>query len=611
MILRWPLLFAAFLIGLGALALQVRAQDEGDVLDCDAVLEIWQIQGAGDEANCLRDRVRTEGSVVTAVGPNGFFIQTPVERSDDDPYTSDGVYVKTAQLPESWGIAVGQVVTVDRGRVEEVFGTTMLNVTSASQVEITGEGAALPEPVDLMTVDISDPGGARHPLERYEGMAVIVTDATVQAPTNQFDEFIVTLTDERAFREPGLEFDRTPDLIGTGLPEWDENPEVVEVDPPEMGLETLHLLPGTRVTVAGNLAYNYTDYQIFPSRIDVLSEGDSPVRPLRPREPGEFIIATQNVENFFDLADDPNRDDGPFENYTPLDADAYEVRLSKLSAQVREVLNAPDILAIQEIENARTLSDLILRVYSDDPTLRYAGCILEGNEGRGIDVAYMVRTDAINLLDCYRLPGSLTETQRGSDVLFSRPPLVLEVEFIQDGESFPVTLVNAHIKSLSGIETRGTQERRWLQATRIAQFVGARLAEDPDAHIIVLGDLNAFEFSDGLVDVVGVIAGTHNPADALWPVEDDLVEPDLRNRVLDVPAEDRYSYMFNGSYQVLDHILTSAGLDAIVTDAMFSRGNADAIRPWAEDVMMGGARSSDHDGFAIYLAPFAAADDQG
>lgn len=578
------------------------AQD--DAPDCDTVLEIWQVQGSGDEANCLRSRVRLEDNIVTAVGPNGFFLQTPADRVDGDDLTSDGVYVRTGALPASWGIEAGDRVNIDRGRVEEVFGTTMISVTSQSQVEPVSKGNPLPDPIDLTTLDLSLTGDAALPLERVEGMYVVIEDATVQAATNRFDEFIVTLTGERAFREPGVEADRTPDLIGIGLPEWDLNPEVLEVDPPEMGLEVLQLTPGTVVTVTGGIAYNFSDYQLFPSEI-VVTPSPFEVEPVRAKDEGEFTIATQNVENFFDTVDDPNRDDGPFENYTPVDEGEYAIRLEKLSLQVREVLGAPDVLAIQEIENARTLTDLILRVNQDDPSLRYAGCILEGNEGRGIDVAYMVRIDTINVLDCYRMPGSYTETLRGNDVLFSRPPLVIEIEIIRDGESFPITLVNAHIKSLSGIETTETQERRELQAIRMAEFVQSIFDDDPDAHVVVLGDLNAFEFTDGIVDVVGIIAGTHDPEAALRAPADDTLEPNLTNQVLNVDADDRFTFMFNGSYQVLDHILTSPGLDPYVTGAEFSRGNAEAPAAWSLDLTAGAARSADHDGFVIYIRPFA------
>ncbi|PAF11517.1 hypothetical protein CHH61_26905, partial [Shouchella clausii] len=61
-------------------------------------------------------------------------------------------------------------------------------------------------------------------------------------------------------------------------------------------------------------------------------------------------------------------------------------------------------------------------------------------------------------------------------------------------------------------------------------------AEDPDANIVLLGDFNDFEFS--------------NPLQALKGEE-------LTNMIEKVPAEERYTYTYQGNAQVLDHILVS------------------------------------------------------
>lgn len=587
-------LFLALLLVI--MAFPVTAQD--DNLDCDSVLEIWQIQGAGDDANCMRTRIRTEENIVTSIGPNGFFIQTPIARSDNDLYTSDGIYVTTRQPAYTWGLQVGDLITIDGGRVNDAYGTTVLDVANPSQVEILSSGNELPEALDLSTVDVTDYGSAAHPMERYEGMLVKLDNAVVAAPTNHFDEFGVTINNTRSYREAGIEPDATPQFAGLGLPEWDLNPELLEVAPVEMGFDVIQLTPGAVVNIVGNIAYNYNDYQIFPSLVDILEESPFAVRPVREREEGEFTIATQNMENFFDIVDDPNRDDGRFEDYVPLDEEEYAIRLGKLTEQVRFALGAPDILAVQEIENARVLTDLILSLNAADPTLRYTSCFLEGNEGRGIDVAYLIRVDRINMLDCYRMEDTKTAVLRGSDVLFSRPPLVLEAEIIlEDGGSFPLTLVNLHIKSLSGIDTEPTQVRRLMQAIRVAEYVQTRI----DDNLIVLGDMNGFQFTDGIVDVVGVIQG--EGGEAYRMPESDPLEPNLISQLDRVPQDERYSYVYNSSYQVLDHALATPVMDGFITDAMFSRGNADALSPWHLDPTVGAARSSDHDGFVIYFRP--------
>lgn len=572
-----------------------------DTVDCETALHIWEVQGSGEFARCEGERITTREGIITAMGHLGFFIQTPPDQSDDDALTSDGIYVFTNIPPVSWGLEVGDVVTLERAKVVEFFALTQLEVTNPRRVTVVREGVAVPEPIDLATVSHEWDESSVHPLERYEGMYVTMQDARVVAPTNQFDEFALSITGERAFREPGIEPDNTPEFAGLGLPEFDLNPELLEVDPAEMGLAVQQVPVDSVVTVSGGLAYAYTDYQIWASELDI-SLADTAPRPVREREGDEFIIATQNVENFFDTVDDPARDDNTFEDYVPDDAEAYAMRLRKLSAQIRENLQAPDILALQEIENARTVADLIAQIQRDDPSLTYYGCLQEGNDGRGIDNAFLVRTERVTVYDCQRMPDTLTMLQPDTRLtLFGRPPLMLNADLLMpDGEPLPVTLINLHIKSLSGVETTSVQQRRMHQGMTVAAYVQAIMNVNPEANVVVLGDLNGFQFSDGLVDVVGIIQGIHEPDDALIAPLEDQLEPDLINQLTRVPEEERYSYIYNHTLQVLDHILVSPALDARITDAQFSRGNADAIRPLAEQDNTP-LRTSDHDGFAIYV----------
>ena len=83
----------------------------------------------------------------------------------------------------------------------------------------------------------------------------------------------------------------------------------------------------------------------------------------------------------------------------------------------------------------------------------------------------------------------------------------------------------------------------------------ARLDIDPDAHVIVLGDLNDFQASKP----VETLRLGPQPADGaarepghflLWHAFDAL------------PLQDRYTYIFNGASQTLDHLLLSPGLNA-------------------------------------------------
>ena len=121
------------------------------------------------------------------------------------------------------------------------------------------------------------------------------------------------------------------------------------------------------------------------------------------------------------------------------------------------------------------------------------------------------------------------------------------------------------------------------------------------------GDFNAFEFTDGYVDAVGVITGDFVPGDNLVCLTENcagLPDNDLFNEVLGLAAEERYSFIFRGNAQALDHALTSAGLAAEVTGAQFGRGNADAAFDLIDDNTPANLplRASDHDGMVVYIS---------
>ena len=576
------------------------AQDEPD---CDQTLAVWQVQGAGDRTHCYRKRVTIRG-VVTLIAANKsrFFLQTPAAESDGVLETSDGILVQTTPIRPLAELEVGDLVEV-RGRVNEFYGLTQLEIAGSRSIETLARGQELPEAVNLAGVSFEWPPGAPHPLERYEGMRVVLNERTVVAPTNYFDEFGITITGDPAYREMGIEPDDRPDLAGQGLPEWDLNAELLEVDPPELGRDVLQLPVGISVNVTGALAYSYLDYQIWPdiveySEADVVSYVGLPVRA---RENGEFTIATQNVNNLFDTVDDPDREDGRDENYVPDDEAAYQLRLEKTVNQILDTLAAPDIIALQEVENVAVLMDLVFRLRERDSALSYYPCLLEGLEGRGIDNAFLVNVARVKNPDCYRLPGSYEATYLGPRDLFTRPPLVLEAELWDGERSQPITLINVHIRSLSDADTERVMTKRLEQAKMIATYVQERQDAQPDIWLAVLGDFNAFQHSDGLVDVVGIIAGTHDASEARFAPQADLVTPDLLNQVLRLTPEQRYSYVWNSSRQLLDHILTSTALSERVTDRAFGRGNADVPRVWLEEDHGGALASSDHDGMVLYL----------
>ena len=130
----------------------------------------------------------------------------------------------------------------------------------------------------------------------------------------------------------------------------------------------------------------------------------------------------------------------------------------------------------------------------------------------------------------------------------------------------PVTVILNHLRSLIDVNSHepfGTtgftvgarvREKRRLQAEDLADLIASRINEN----LVVLGDMNAFEFNDGLVDVIGTLKGSPAPADQVTEPSVDRWDYELFDLADRCPPPERYSYVFEGNAQVLDHVLVNA-----------------------------------------------------
>ena len=292
------------------------------------------------------------------------------------------------------------------------------------------------------------------------------------------------------------------------------------------------------------------------------------------------------------------------------------------------------------MENLTTLQALAARISADaitasQPDPQYVAYLEEGNDIGGIDVAFLVKTAEVALGTprvevvevVQELDGTLfVNPDSSTEELHDRPPLRLNA-IVHDpqGGSFPVTVIANHLRSLgsansesagsNGWPTAGARVRakRQAQAEDLANLIQGRQVDDSSEHIIVLGDFNAFEVNDGLGHSMGTITGEPAPdAETAVPGDGvDLVEPNLDNLFDSPPPAERYSYVFDGNAQNLDHILINAALDAdtLAHRAEHARINADFPETTRND-STNALRLSDHDPLVAYfsVADFVAAD---
>ncbi|NND47427.1 MAG: hypothetical protein HKN55_07150 [Woeseiaceae bacterium] len=559
--------------------------------------EIFEIQGSGLDSPLADTYVQTNDNVVTALDTDGFFMQTPVARSDGDAFTSDGIFVFTGGAPS---VDVGDQVDVV-AQAQEFFGMTELG--DVRLLDINSSGNAIP-PVVVFDATTPSPTPTAIPdLERFEGMLVSF-DGIATGPTNQFGETPVVVGSDRTFREPGIEFPGEP-----GFPVWDGNPEVFEIDPNGLGGPDAEIFVDQTVSAEGPLFFTFGDYQILPTSFVLGPEPNLPVG-VRLRDFGEFTVGSLNMFRFFDDINDPP--DTNFLGQTRNDSVVadYSSRKAKFVRYILDVLDAPDILAVQEVEKIEVLQDLAADIAAADPTVAYTAYLIEGNDVGTIDVGFLVRStiqvDSLSQVDPTATYFNPVSGQ--VEVLHDRPPLLLEGKNIANGlPGQPVRVIAVHNRSLGGIDddVEGVRIRlkRLLQAESIANQVQT-LQTASGVPLTVVGDFNAFEFSDSYVDAVGHIRGDFVAADNLvcsTEVCVDLVNPDLTNQVLSLPPEERYSFNFEGNSQTLDHALTTAATDPFVRGLEFGRGNADSPNNLLNEDTTA-LRSSDHDGLVLFLA---------
>ncbi|MDH3620826.1 MAG: lamin tail domain-containing protein [Gammaproteobacteria bacterium] len=559
---------------------------------CPVSSTITDIQGAGEFSPLEGQRVIASG-VVTAVSTNGFFMQVP---DDGDPNTSNGIFVFTGGAPD---VAVGDEVEVT-GFVDEFFGFT--EITGSPVVNVTGVGT-VPAPIVFdANVPSPDPDAPSCDIEFecYEGMLVEIPAGVVTASNQSFGtdplaEVYITAGPNRTFREPGIESPGLPAF--PDIPVWDGNPEVFELDPDKLGLPNLYIPGGSTFSAIGVIGFEFGGYEFWPSELTV-NEAPLPVA-TRAKGESEGTVGSFNLFRLFDDIDDApdgDRDD------TVVSADEYALRLAKIGAYIVDVMGSPDILAIQEVESLKVLQDLAATVGTLDTSVSYSAHLVEGNDIGSIDVGFLVRS-SVQVTAVTQLGKDEILTFDGS-LLHDRPPLLLEATM---NDLFPISVMVLHMRSLGGIEGERTQQKRYEQAISVASKVQDIQTANPDVNLVVIGDFNAFEFTDGYVDLSGVLKGDFDPNQSVvcsTVACEDVVSPNLTDEVLNIDPAERYSFIFRGNAQVLDHAMTSQALAPLVAGLEFGRGNADAAVILVEDDGLTAdlaSRSSDHDGLVLYI----------
>ena len=557
-------------LGLGAASVQAASPDAPGT-----VARIHAIQGSAHVSPLVGQRVIEVPGVVTAVAANRFYLQDP--QPDADPATSEAIVVFTGSAPT---VAVGDAVTV-AGTVQE-FRPGGANSTNLATTEIGTPAVAIGSSGNpLPPATLVGPGGRVPPASVIEDDATgsVETSGSFDAAADGIDfwesmEAMRVRIDEPRVVGPTSGFGETPVVpAGAGrrtprggiiVSAHDFNPERVVISDALAPVPKANVGDSYAGAVTGVIDYGFGLFTLLPATSPELHSGGLRREVTRPQSKKELAVATFNVENL-----------------SPLDPPA---KFATLAGEIVHNLAAPDLVALEEIQDNsgppsngvvaadQTLAALVAAISAAGGP-RYAWREIDpvdgqdgGQPGGNIRQAFLYRTDrGLSFVD--RPGGDATTPVKvagkpgkprlsispgridPANPVFTTSRKPLAGEFRWHGET--IFAVANHFNSKGGDQplfgrfqppARPSETQRHGQATAVRAFADAVLAKDAGAKIVVLGDINDFEFSQTTDILVG--------------------DGSLVDLPRTLPAAGRYTYVFEGNSQVLDQILISRALAA-------------------------------------------------
>ncbi|MFF7712064.1 endonuclease/exonuclease/phosphatase family protein [Streptomyces sp. NPDC007988] len=561
-----------------------------DAENADAAVRIHDIQGTTRTSPLVGRQVADVEGIVIGVrtygSSRGFWIQDP--QADADPATSEGLFVFTSSTPT---VATGDAVKVS-GTVGEFVpgglnsGNQSITQISKPAVTVVSSGNALPAPVTINARSVpsayapeGDPAAGNSinalPLrprayaldyyESLEGSNVRIGTSRVVGATDPYSELWVTVKPwENPTVRGGARYGSYTSQ-NTGRLQIQSLVPVAQQPFPKANVGDV--LSGT---TEGPLDFNqFGGYTLTARTLGTVQDRGLERESARQERRGELSVATYNVEN--------------------LDPSDPQEKFDALARAVVDNLATPDIIALEEIQdNTGAKNDGV--VAADQTVRKFTEAIVAaggpaydfrsvdpednkdgGEPGGNIRQVFLFNPERVSFTD--RAGGTATAAtavvrEKGRAALTLSPGRVdpanaawensrkpLAGEFVFRGRT--VFVIANHFGSKGGDEgltshhqppARSSEAKRLLQAQTVNVFVKDILKAQRNADVVVLGDINDFEFSE---TTKALTAGG-----ALYPA------------IKSLPRAERYSYVYQGNSQVLDQILTSPSIDDFSYDSV-------------------------------------------
>lgn len=246
-------------------------------------------------------------------------------------------------------------------------------------------------------------------------------------------------------------------------------------------------------------------------------------------------VAAYNVENYLDQ---------PTESRS-------QIKSAAARAKVRESIEIinPDVIALEEMGDTNALLELRTSLQAHGRDFPYWEHV-QGFD-TNIHIAVLSKLPILarrpHTNDAFLLDGRRFLVKRG----------FAELD-LQAATNFNFTLIAAHLKSRLAAPDADQAEERLAEATALRAIIDARLAREPHARLIVLGDFNDTKDSAPLREIIG--RGKHRLFDTR-PAErnGDTARPEPPYFE---PRDVSWTYFYgrDDTYSRIDYILLSPGL---------------------------------------------------
>ncbi|ETJ46572.1 ExeM/NucH family extracellular endonuclease [Pseudoalteromonas agarivorans] len=522
---------------------------------------ISAVQGSGEASPLVDTLVEIEG-IVTADfqgedGLDGFFVTSLAADVDNDPMTSEGLFVYFTDTD----VNVGDHVRV-QGTVDEYYDSTQL--ADVTQIAVCGTDEA------ASATSISLPLESQADLEAYEGMLVSL-DQTLVVTNNyglgRYGE--VELATERLYQgtQVALPGDAANAVEAANLTKkilLDDGSTAQNSDPsayPAPGLSAENTLrTGDTVNaVTGVVTYSFSTYRIHPTVTPQFIATNAREDAPEQSEEADLRIASFNVLNYFN----GDGQGGGFPTSRGADSEEEFVRQEAKLVSAISAMQA-DVVGLMEIENDgfgefSAIASLVNALNDADSANNYA--FVDFNVAQ-------IGTDEITTALIYRADkveevGTAAITTDYPFDYSNRAPIAQSFKSLLTDEVFTVSVAHLKSKGSCGDDNNddlGDGQGCWNEIrTEAADAFTDWLDNKPtgvdDEDIILVGDMNAYAMED--------------------PIRK-FDEKGYKNVVAELDGDTlSYSYSFSGRAGSLDHALATESLLSKVVAANDWHINAD------------------------------------